>query len=70
MTSQCRAWDEYDSAARWCAQRKLRGTWGDPLPENLSTLAMDFIRDDIEAFEKRVRECAYAMARDRAEGGI
>jgi len=53
---------EYDAAADWCAARGLKGTNGDPLPTNLSDAVRDAICDDPEAFEARVRECAYARA--------
>ena len=57
-----RKWNEYDSAAEWCAKRGLKGTIGDPLPNLLSVAVSDEIDADTEAFERRVRECAYALA--------
>lgn len=52
-------WLEYDAAADWCAARGIKGTTGDPLPENMSGRAMELINLDPEAFERRVREHAY-----------
>jgi hypothetical protein len=57
-----RAWDEYDSAADWCARRGLKGKEGDALPTNLSSLALEYINEDPEAFERRVQEFAYGNA--------
>lgn len=56
------AWDEYDSAAEWCARRSLRGAAGDPLPEGLSARATKLITDDPETFQERVQRFAYAIA--------
>lgn len=56
------AWQEYDSAAAWCAKRGLKGVEGDPLPEALSSRAQALIDEDPEAFEQRVRDTAYAIA--------
>lgn len=57
-------WAEYDSAADWCAKRGLQGAAGDPLPENLSAVVFAAINEDPEAFARRVREAAYAIARE------
>lgn len=55
-------WQEYDFAAAWCARRGIKGRDGDSLPELLSADAYQEINDDPEAFERRVRESAYALA--------
>ena len=55
-------WSEYDSAAEWCARHGLKGVTGDPLPPLLSAAVSDAIDYDPEAFERRVREFAYAIA--------
>lgn len=60
------AWLEYDAAADWCAARGIRGAIKDPLPENLSDRAMELINIDPEAFERRVRDVAYARSMRRA----
>lgn len=57
-------WKAYDQAAEWCARRGLKGAIGDPLPNYLGSDVNDMINEDPEAFEKRVRECAYSIARD------
>ena len=56
------AWRTYDFCADWCAARGLKGTIGDPLPNLLSGDVLKLINDDPEAFEQRVRQCAYARA--------
>ncbi len=58
-------WCEYDAAADWCAARNLKGKIGDPLPNLMSKAAVDLISSDPEAFEIRVRQCAYARAMER-----
>lgn len=58
-------WSEYDSAAEWCARRGLKGETGDPLPANLDSRVSDAIDCDPEAFARRVREHAYALAMSR-----
>lgn len=58
-----RDWREYDFAAEWCARRGLRGVVGDALPPMLSVAVVALIADDLSAFETRVRQTAYAMAR-------
>lgn len=55
-------WQEYDSAAAWCAKRGLKGRDGDPLPAFISSGCYFEIRKDPEAFERRVRETAYGLA--------
>jgi hypothetical protein len=62
------AWSEYDSAAEWCAKRGFRGDICDPLPEGLSAKVCGLIDADPEAFGRRVRESAYALAATRADG--
>lgn len=58
-------WREYDSAAEWCAARGYKGVIGDLLPAILSVECLVAINDDPEAFERRVRECAYARAMNK-----
>jgi hypothetical protein len=54
---------EYDAAAHWCALRGLTGKVGDPLPRNMGNDgALRYINADPEAFQERVRQCAYALA--------
>ena len=60
-------WIEYDIAAKWCARRGLTGKTGDPLPDGLGGPCHDLINADPEAFERRVRETAYMLARERSE---
>ena len=55
-------WDEYDSAADWCAARNIKGEVGDTLPDSLGSDALGLIDADPEAFQQRVRNCAYARA--------
>jgi hypothetical protein len=55
-------WTEYDAAADWCARRGLNGKEGDPLPTLLSVRCLNEIDTDPEAFERRVRGYAYALA--------
>jgi hypothetical protein len=58
-------WAEYDAAAEWCAARGLTGKPGDPLPKMLAHITVWRINHDPEAFARRVRECAYARAREK-----
>lgn len=54
---------EYDSAAEWCARRDLKGEIGDSLPLNMDPDgALKYINADPEAFQERVRQCAYALS--------
>jgi hypothetical protein len=55
-------WIEYDAAAEWCARKGLKGAIGDPLPNLMSGATVNAINEDPEAFAKRVRQCAYALA--------
>jgi hypothetical protein len=55
-------WQVYDACAEWCAERGLQGKVGDSLPNLLSKEVCDLINDDQEAFERRVRQSAYARA--------
>lgn len=55
-------WLEYDAAAEWCAKRGYSGGNGDPLPTLISSECYYEIQKDPEAFERRVRETAYAIA--------
>ena len=56
---------EYDFAADWCAQRGIKGDDGDRLPSLISSAALTEINADIEAFQRRVRESAYANAMNK-----
>lgn len=56
---------EYDSAARWCAIRGIKGELGDKLPELMSPECLEAINYDPEAFQERVRQFAYARAMER-----
>jgi len=58
------AWEEYDSAAVWCAERKVKGTLEGPLPE-MSAEAYGLIEEDPEAFEEHVKNTAYALAMEK-----
>jgi len=57
-----RIWAEYDGAAEYCALRGLTGAIGDPLPTLMSSDCCERISDDPEAFQRRVRECGYALS--------
>lgn len=61
------AWQEYDSAARQLACQGKRGQCGDLLPANMTPEAVQLIADDPEAFERRVRDHAYAIAMERTQ---
>ena len=61
-------WGEYDSAAEWCAKRGSKGRNGDRLPENLSSDVLDEINGDIDAFQERVKNHAFALAMMRVNG--
>ncbi len=63
-------WVEYDMAALWCARRGIAGKIGDQLPMNMSARALHEIDLDPEAFEFRVRQCAYEMAMSRLEPAV
>lgn len=57
---------EYDAAAEWCAKRGYTGKEGDPLPPNMANDgALKWIQADLEAFQQRVRETAYALAHSK-----
>lgn len=56
------AWDEYDRAAAWCAERGVAGKTGDALPPGLSARAARLIDEDPDAFADHVRATAYAQA--------
>ena len=59
---------EYDDAALWCAHKGYKGAIGDPLPPNMgSPGAIDYIQADPEAFEQRVRQCAYMLAMEKVD---
>jgi hypothetical protein len=55
-------WDEYNSAARWCAARGLKGAIGDALPEGISGGCWALIDMDTDAFAGRVSDYAYALS--------
>ena len=55
----------YDDVALWCAKRGLTGKMGDPLPNLLSEDIVKLINDDPDAFQDRVKQCAYALAMDK-----
>jgi hypothetical protein len=55
-------WDEYDRAAMDMAKRGLKGQIGDPLPNLMSAECVDLINEDVEAFQLRIRQSAYAYA--------
>lgn len=59
---ECEAWAEYQHAADDLARSGRSGAIGDPLPQNMSVKAVQFINDDPEAFEREVRRCKYARA--------
>jgi hypothetical protein len=52
---------EYDYAAKWCAERGLKGQIGDPLPPDINPYIRTYICCDIEAFQERIRDFAYAL---------
>lgn len=54
--------DEYESAAKWCADRGIIPTIGARLPEGLSKACYDLIHADVYDFAARVRVYAYARA--------
>ena len=62
-----RAWQEYDGAAHWCAERGHTGERGSRLPDGLSTRAAELIDADPEAFADRVRDHAYARSMQRVQ---
>ncbi len=53
-------WKEYDRAAMDMAKRGLKGQIGDPLPNLMSAQCVDLINEDVEAFQFRIRQSAYA----------
>lgn len=55
------AWFEYDNAALDMARKGLAGHCGHPLPANMTPEAVSLINDDPEAFQRRVRQSAYAL---------
>lgn len=58
-------WTEYDSAAKWCAQRGLKGVAGDRLPTAISAEVLEEIHQHPEEFQQRVNDTAYAIAMER-----
>ena len=58
---------EYEHAAEWCAERGLKGTFGDPLPPLIADTVKQEIDDNPEAFEARVNDYAYALSMERSE---
>ena len=65
MDNEKNYWSEYDSVAIWCAKRNLAGYLGETLPIAISQPVVDMINDDIEAFQRRIREAKYALAMER-----
>jgi hypothetical protein len=63
------AWKEYDFAAEDLAKKGLKGEIGDPLPEYMTLEAVKLINDDPEAFERRVKDFAYARAMAKVDKG-
>lgn len=57
--------EEYEQAAKWCAERGLKGAVGDPLPSPLAVEVCESIDADPEAFQEKVRLHAYALAMER-----
>jgi hypothetical protein len=62
-------WETYDAVAEWCAKRGLKGNVGDPLPNLLSGDVAALINADPEAFARRVRMTAYALAMNSVKIG-
>jgi hypothetical protein len=62
MNAPAYAWQEYDWAADALARKGLTGKPGDPLPDLMSEACHDLINADPEAFQRRVRESAYARS--------
>lgn len=63
--------EEYDSAAKWCAERGYKGKVGDPLPANMASEgALKWIQEDPESFEERVKEMAYMVAMNKTPLGL
>ena len=60
-------WEEYDSAARWCAERGHTGELGSPLPNLVSTSCMRRINYDPDKFSERVSEWRYMLSRGERE---
>ena len=61
MEAGSAVWKEYESAAKWCAQRGLMGKPGDALPTNLSRECLEEINNDPDAFSETVAAWAYAI---------
>lgn len=59
-------WQEYDSAAEFCARNGLTGKEStNLLPDSLSAECLAEINDDPDAFQRRVREMAYGIAMEK-----
>lgn len=65
MPETAYAWTVYDSVAEWCAKHGYDGKPGDLLPYLLSSDICVLINADPEAFQRRVRETAYALAMNK-----
>jgi hypothetical protein len=65
MDLYLQACTEYMRAADDLARKGLKGEIGDPLPLNMSPLAVEMINDDPEEFQREVRLAAYAQAMNR-----
>lgn len=61
-------WAEYDSAAEYCARRGSVDQWRLKLPNAISLKCMNEINYDQDAFERRVRDFAYATRMEKRQG--
>ncbi len=57
--------DEYEMVCAEMARKGRTGKPGDLLPCLISTEILDAIHNDLYAFQKRVREHAYALAMEK-----
>jgi hypothetical protein len=64
--SESAHWREYDQCAERLAKQGRKGEPGDPLPDGTSAAVVAEIDADPEAFQRRVREFAYAIAMGEA----
>ena len=55
-------WNEYDSAAMWCAKRGYLLRDGEPLPPLLSSDVMKEISEYPDSFISRIKLFSYANA--------
>ena len=61
---------EWQSAARWCAVRGLKGEHGDPLPPMLSVHVKLEIDEYPESFQNEIRGVQYAIAMEQRTSGL